>query len=91
MLDRCANPNCGVPFRHLRGGKVFRMSTDAAADLRITRMPAPGVEYFWLCQACSHAYTLVVSAKGCMETVKLAGHLTNLPPADRIGLHAIGT
>jgi hypothetical protein len=24
MISHCANPDCGVPFHHLRGGRLFR-------------------------------------------------------------------
>ena len=29
MVGRCANPECGIPFRYYRDGKLFRFEVSA--------------------------------------------------------------
>ena len=62
MVAKCANPNCGVPFRYFRDGKLFRF------DLRAPSTPARvepdstahrRVEDFWLCGTCASKMTLI--------------------------------
>ncbi len=51
---KCANPACPVTFDWRKGGKFFRFRQPADAP------PAGihGVEHFWLCERCSHLFTL---------------------------------
>ncbi len=60
---KCANPACPVLFAWCNGGKLFRFreSSDSAIQCGRTDMPiaAPRVKYFWLCERCSHVFTLV--------------------------------
>jgi len=60
MLSKCANPGCSAELRYLRGGRIFRLGRDCAADFRVgaeelTRIP---VEHFWLCAICCKWLTL---------------------------------
>jgi hypothetical protein len=63
LHPKCANPSCPTAFRWLAGGKFFRFRPDAAA-LHSKNMSAPsllgipGVEHYWLCEHCSHVFTL---------------------------------
>ena len=61
---KCANPACPTAFHWLGGGKFFRFRRDQAAgksDYAATPSPANvhGVQHFWLCEGCSHIFTLV--------------------------------
>src|ERR1700694_441646 len=63
LHPKCANPACPTAFRWLAGGKFFRFRPESAAshskDNGAPSSPAfPGVEHFWLCEHCSHVFTL---------------------------------
>jgi len=61
---KCANPACPTAFHWLSGGKFFRFRPnevgkvtehgvgDASGNLH-------GVRHFWLCERCSHVFTLL--------------------------------
>jgi hypothetical protein len=61
MLTKCANTNCSRPLHYLRHGKIFRLGSDRAADLRVEKIPAgpAPVEHFWLCGHCCQRFTLI--------------------------------
>ncbi len=48
---KCANPICPVAFDWFGGGRFFRFKNDFAANHH-------GVQHYWLCENCSHAFTL---------------------------------
>lgn len=54
---KCANPACPAAFHWLGGGKFFRFRPNPPVD----DSPANthGVRHFWLCERCSHVFTLV--------------------------------
>jgi hypothetical protein len=63
LHPKCANPACATGFHWLGGGKFFRFQdtpgqgrTDAAAEKSANNMH--GVRHFWLCERCSHIFTL---------------------------------
>ncbi len=65
MISKCANPQCGTAFHHLRGGKLFRF--DLRRPLEPCRdvpnaicenKPSHASVYFWLCGECSGQYAL---------------------------------
>jgi hypothetical protein len=63
LHPKCANPACGTSFRWLAGGKFFRFRPESVAS-HSENNGAPsllgisGVEHFWLCDRCSHIFTL---------------------------------
>jgi hypothetical protein len=60
MLQKCANPRCGEPFRSLKQGKLFSF-------------PSPdGVQHYWLCFICSRKLKINVTAAGRATIVKQA-------------------
>jgi len=65
-IAKCANPACSVAFRWLEGGKFFslrpktRDSQGRTEPDDSTRKPPPGTKYFWLCERCTHVFTLEV-------------------------------
>lgn len=60
---KCANPACPVTFDWHRGGKFFRFreKLEQAAENSVSRPPVGvhGVRHFWLCERCSHVFTLL--------------------------------
>lgn len=68
MLGKCANPSCEMPFRYLRGGKLFMIDL---AD-RHGQEHADGFDphqphrttYFWLCDDCSTRMSVVMNREG---------------------------
>ena len=60
LHPKCSNPACTSAFDWMAGGRLFRFHRDPD--------PVPGtrgktdnshhVEHFWLCERCSHIYTL---------------------------------
>jgi hypothetical protein len=64
MISKCSNPQCGVPLRYLRHGRIFRFDLPAVAfeavgASRQTRMVRK-VSHFWLCGHCCETMTLVL-------------------------------
>ena len=63
LHPKCANPVCTAAFDWMAGGRLFRFHRDPvplpASDENESR-PANShhVEHFWLCEHCSHIYTL---------------------------------
>lgn len=60
---KCANPACPTEFHWLGGGKFFRFRFEpvpkGTADP--SALPVPNghnVKHFWLCERCSHVFTL---------------------------------
>ena len=68
MLGKCANPSCNVPFRYLRGGKLFLV--DAAPGKPgdhvdgFDRHRPHRAKYFWLCDDCASTLSVAVSREG---------------------------
>jgi hypothetical protein len=70
MLSKCANPNCGVPFRYLKEGTVFIAEWANAGDACELTDPARALtkrwghrEMFWLCTNCSDSLTLITKGR----------------------------
>lgn len=51
---KCANPACPVAFDWRKGGRFFRFRQDASEP----PSGIHGVRHFWLCERCSHLFTL---------------------------------
>jgi hypothetical protein len=76
MVSKCANPGCSNPFLYLHQGKLFRMETDAidannpasGAD-PANKKPSRRIEFYWLCNDCAAAMTLIYD-KGMGVTTK---------------------
>ena len=65
MVSNCANPNCGVPLRYLRDGRLFQFEVRALGSVKSDspdpapkRRPLRQVWHYWLCGACSSTMTL---------------------------------
>ncbi len=62
MVGKCANPDCGVPFRYFRDGKLFRFELGGPTAQIRAQADGAGrrrVEDFWLCGSCASTMTLV--------------------------------
>jgi hypothetical protein len=65
---KCANPACPTAFHWLGGGKFFRFrpsDADVVTDQQASHAPKNqhGVRHFWLCERCTHVFTLVHDAQ----------------------------
>jgi hypothetical protein len=63
LHPKCANPACPTAFRWLAGGKFFRFRPESVASHSEDKgapslLGISGVEHFWLCDRCSHIFTL---------------------------------
>jgi hypothetical protein len=63
LHPKCANPACPTAFRWLAGGKFFRFRPEAVTSHSKDKgapslLGIPGVEHYWLCERCSHVFTL---------------------------------
>ena len=61
---KCANPACPTAFHWTGGGKFFRFRPDpVSANENNPTADSPGgihgVRHYWLCERCSHVFTLV--------------------------------
>src|SRR5208282_2794738 len=69
LHPKCANPACPTAFHWLEGGKFFRFRPGDAAARNASPSAADspnnlhGVMHFWLCEHCSHVFTLVYDEK----------------------------
>ena len=78
---KCANPACPTAFHWTGGGKFFRFRPDPGSTTESNSTPdSPqgihGVRHYWLCERCSHIFTLVYE-EGC--GVVLKAHWSELP------------
>ncbi|MGA7625395.1 MAG: hypothetical protein WCA91_17630 [Candidatus Acidiferrales bacterium] len=63
LHPKCANPACPTSFHWVHGGKFFRFRPNEAAEESNGRAAdssnnVHGVKHFWLCERCSHIFTL---------------------------------
>src|ERR1035437_5300292 len=63
LQPKCSNPSCPASFNWLDGCRLFRFSRETAVERTpdgSIRGSGNGhrVEHFWLCEKCSHIYTL---------------------------------
>ena len=63
LQPKCANHACPTAFRWLAGGKFFRFRPESVSALSgdkgaTSPLGISGVEQFWLCERCSHIFTL---------------------------------
>jgi hypothetical protein len=72
---KCANPACPTAFHWTGGGKFFRFRPDPVSTSG--NNPAAdspggihGVRHYWLCERCSHVFTLVYD-EGCGVIIRL--------------------
>jgi hypothetical protein len=64
LHPKCANPACPAAFHWIEGGKFFRFRPDksvlnSSPDVSSSVNHVYDVKHFWLCERCSHVFTLV--------------------------------
>lgn len=68
MLGKCANPSCDIPFRYLRGGKLYLVDLANTAGEEhadsFGRHQPHQTSYFWLCDDCSARMSVVMNREG---------------------------
>jgi hypothetical protein len=63
VAGKCANPECRIPFRYFREGKLFRFDLNgpsAQGRVQADREARRRMEDFWLCGACALTMTLTL-------------------------------
>jgi hypothetical protein len=63
VVGKCANPECGVPFRYFHEGKLFRFDLSVRPMLvrvQSDREIQQRIEDFWLCGSCASKMTLTL-------------------------------
>ena len=58
MTSHCANPDCAVPLRLLRDGRLYQFEVRPQAP-KEPATPSRSLSHFWLCGECSSKLTLV--------------------------------
>ena len=77
MIGKCANPDCGAPFRYLREGRLFQVDRDPAGHLvggpfLISENGEPHhLEHYWLCGDCAQRMTLAIDPQRGVVAVPL--------------------
>jgi len=84
---KCANPACPASFHWLAGGRFFRFRPEEASlSDNQSKEDSPtgqqGVKHYWLCERCSHLFTLVYEQE---QGVVLKPRLLGLPVARASG------
>ncbi len=64
LHPKCANPSCPTEFHWTEGGKFFRfrqeqIPSSVCSPPKGSPIGLHGVHHYWLCERCSHAFTLV--------------------------------
>lgn len=69
---KCASPACPTAFHWTAGGKFFRFRPDPSENDSTADRPSGnhGVRHYWLCERCSHVFTLVY-AEGSGVVLKM--------------------
>ena len=73
LHPKCANPGCPAAFHWLGGGKFFRFRPNQPAEK--SQANTHGVKHFWLCERCSHVYTLVYEGENGVVVRLLSAEL----------------
>lgn len=58
MTSHCANPDCAVPLRLLRDGRLYQFEVRPQAP-KVPANSSRHLSHFWLCGECSSKLTLV--------------------------------
>ena len=66
MIAKCANPECGKPFRYLRDGRLFAIPPPGKPKSPQVRRENR-VKYAWLCRDCATTLTVLFET-GSSET-----------------------
>ncbi len=75
MLEKCANPSCNVPFRYLRGGKLYLIDLAPPRTENVDpfdRHRPRRTTYFWLCDHCATTMSVAVNGDGVAVVQPLA-------------------
>jgi len=82
VVSNCANPECAVPFRVLRDGRLFQFEVKTSTEgstpvVRIERRRLiRRVWHYWLCGRCSSTLTLAFDRMDGLRVVPLEESLT---------------
>jgi hypothetical protein len=87
LHPKCANPACPTAFHWTGGGKFFRFRSDPVSasgsnSLADSRSGIHDVKHYWLCERCSHVFTLVY-AEECGVVLKVLWPELPVPEAHK--------
>jgi hypothetical protein len=62
VVGKCANRDCGAPFRYFRDGRLFAFELSGRRPSEAEKSTADhhSVEHFWLCGQCASTLTLIL-------------------------------
>ena len=69
MTTKCVNPACGVPFRYLRGGRLFLVDRPSDAREKDESPMTDGSrisEFFYLCEVCRKTMQVILDKGGAV-------------------------
>ena len=79
MVSHCANPDCGIPFHYLKGGRLYRFEIRSpqapCADVPnaiCSEKPSRATVFFWMCVDCCRRFSLKFDPCAGVELVPLA-------------------
>jgi CheY-like chemotaxis protein len=73
MIQKCANPLCGEPFRYFRAGKIYAFDRPVMALPGSSGASGRRAEHYWLCGACSQKLRIVLAEEGSITLIPVAG------------------
>lgn len=73
MIEKCANPLCGEPFKYFRGGRIYVIDHSDLIGHKCSPDAGGKAEHFWLCPACCRQNTSAISiSNGTVKVVLCA-------------------
>lgn len=88
MVSHCANPDCGVPFHYLRGGRLYRFEIRSpqfpCADVPNAICgdhPSRATVFFWMCMNCCRKFRLKFDCRTGVQltSTKEPNHVSRSP------------
>ncbi len=73
MINKCANPECEVPFRYLHEGRLFviedRGDTSVCVGPNAASAADGKLSYYWLCDSCCKMMIVAVDRQNGLRLV----------------------
>lgn len=85
VISKCANPECSVPLRYLRDGRLYQfevkatrvLSPDQSGISSGIKRPSRQIWHFWLCGQCASTMTLAFDhLEGLRMVPKIHEHVS---------------
>jgi hypothetical protein len=90
MVSNCANPECSVPLRYLRDGRLYQFEVKSVASPSYDRVgtglqnkrnkkPSRQVWHYWLCGQCCSTMTLAFDQLEGLKLIPAHHHVSRVP------------